>query len=110
MSVLHMWALGLGVAAATLPVIIHRLTRPKPITLPTSTLRFIQGAVRERRASHRLRDLVVLALRTAAVALLALAFARPFLGESDASTGAESATRVVLLDVSQSLAAGERGI
>jgi hypothetical protein len=31
-------------------------------------------------------------------------------GETDASTGTEAATRVVLLDVSQSLAAGERGI
>jgi hypothetical protein len=61
---------------------------------------------------HRLRDFIVLALRTAAVLLVALAIARPKLGDeplvSDSQTG--SAIRVVILDVSQSMAELHHGV
>src|SRR5690348_16387587 len=110
MGVMHLWAVGLGVAAIGLPIAVHLLTKPRPVTFETSTLRFIHGALRERRARHRLRDLIVLGLRTAAIALAAAVFARPFLGEADASAGGEAATRVVVVDVSQSMAAAEHGI
>src|SRR5436190_8302799 len=112
MTLLHSWALVLGVAAAALPVLVHWLTRPRPVRLPLSTIRFVREAVRQRRARHRLRDLLVLALRTLAVLLLAWAVARPLLGRQPLVTPRESsaAARVVVLDVSQSLAAGARGI
>jgi hypothetical protein len=112
MTFLHPWAIWIGAAAAALPVAVHLLTRPRPVRLPLSTLRFVREAVHQRRARHRLRDLVILALRTAAVLLLALAVARPQWGErplvSDRQAG--DTVRVVILDVSQSMAATERGI
>ena len=67
----------LGIAAVAAPVVVHLLTRPRPVRLPLSTLRFVREAVRQRRARSWLRDLLVLLLRTAAVILLALAVARP---------------------------------
>jgi len=112
MTFLHPWALAMGVAAAALPVAIHLLTRPRPVRMPLSTLRFVRAALRQQQARHRLRDLIVLALRTAAILALAVAVARPQYGEqplvSDQQPG--DAVRVVLLDVSQSLAATDHGI
>lgn len=103
----HPWAIWLGVAAAAAPVVVHLLTRPRPVRLPLSTLCFVREAVRQRRSRSRLRDVLVLALRTAAVLLLALAVARPQWGRqplvSDQRPG--DAVRVVLLDLSQSMGA-----
>lgn len=111
MSVMHLWAIGIGAAALALPLVIHRLTRPKPVVWETSTFRFIKGAMQERQARHRLRDFIILALRTAAVALLAIAFARPMVGDNADAVGPDVAiVRVIVLDASQSMAAGERGI
>ncbi len=107
MSFAHPWAVWLGLVAAAAPVVIHWLTRPRPVRLPLSTIRFVREAIRQRRARSRLRDLVVLALRTAAVLLLALAVARPQWG-ADALVGdfgSGESVRIVLLDVSQSMAA-----
>lgn len=112
MTFLHSWAIALGVAAAALPVVVHWLTRPRPVRLPLSTIRFVREAVQQRRARHRLRDLVILSLRTLAVLLLAWAVARPLVGRQPlASAGEEGdAARVVVVDVSQSLAASNHGI
>lgn len=109
---LHPWIVALGAAAAVLPVAIHFLTRPKPTRLALSTIRFVREAVNQRRARHWLRDFLVLALRTAAVVLLAAAIARPFFGGSREPVLDDSAkvVRVVLLDVSQSMAAQSKGI
>jgi hypothetical protein len=107
MSFLHLWALGIGAVALGAPVVIHWLTRPRPKRMPLSTLRFVREAIQQRRSRNVLRDLIVLGLRMAAVALLALALARPLWGPqpliSDRQSG--DAVRVVLLDVSQSMQA-----
>lgn len=108
---LHSWALVIGGAALAAPVVIHLLTRPRPARLPLSTIRFVQEVVRQRRARNRLRDWLILLLRTAAVALLALAIARPLAGERQRAASDEptaNVQRVVLVDVSQSMAA-EKG-
>src|SRR5260370_40377964 len=112
MMLLHPWALGLGLAAVTLPVVIHWLTRPRPRRLPFSAIRFVQEVVRQRRARHRVRDALVLGLRSLAVLLLALAIARPLLGDRPLVTPDESgrAARVVLLGVSQSMGAAANGV
>ena len=107
MTFLHPWAIVIGVAAAAAPVLIHWLTRPRPVRMPLSTLRFVREAVHQRRSWHRLRDLVLLCLRTLAVLLIALAVARPQWGQPRRSpiSKASDAVRVVMLDVSQSMAA-----
>src|SRR6516162_6485338 len=80
MTFLHPWAIAIGVFAAGLPVLIHFLTRPRPVRLPLSTIRFVREAVHQRRARHRLRDFIILALRTVAILLLGWAVARPLIG------------------------------
>jgi hypothetical protein len=109
---LNPWAIIFGVVAAGLPLAVHFLTRPRPIRMPLSTLRFVHEAVLHRRTRHRLRDALVLALRTLAVLLVAFAVARPFLGQAGLSAVEEQAdtVRIVVLDVSQSMGAASHGI
>jgi hypothetical protein len=111
MTFLHPWLLALGAAAIALPLVIHRLTRPRPRRLPLSTVRFVREAVKEKRAKYRLRDWLVLLLRTAAVVLLAWAFARPLTGAKPLvkTDGQTSGVRVVLLDASFSMSAVSSG-
>jgi hypothetical protein len=112
MTFLHPWAVVLGVLAAALPLAIHWLTRPRPVRLPFSAVRFVRAALQQRRARNRLRDWIVLALRTLAVVLLAWAVARPLLGRRPLVTPDRPgfAFRVLLLDVSQSMGARTGGI
>ena len=53
MAFVNPWILMIGAAAALLPVLVHWLTRPRPIVLPLSTVRFVQqaddGAATQRR-------------------------------------------------------------
>ena len=112
MSFLHLWPIYVGVGAAALPLAVHWLTRPRPARLPISTLRFVREVVNQRRARNRLRDFLVLLARTAAILLLAAAIARPIGGERALAEreSAGSTSRVILLDVSQSMAAGSHGV
>jgi hypothetical protein len=104
---LNAWAVAMGLLAAAAPVVIHWLTRPRPKTLPLSTLRFLREVVEQRRSRSRLRDWVILLLRTAAVLLIAAAVARPLFGRRVMQTAPDDAdvARVVLLDASYSLSA-----
>jgi hypothetical protein len=112
MTFAHPWAMWLGAAAAAMPILVHLLTKPKPVRYPFSTLRFLRKAVEQRRARDRLRDWILLALRTAAVLLIATAIARPKFGKAPlVEPGAPGdAVRVVMLDVSHSMAASNQGV
>jgi hypothetical protein len=107
MTFFNLWAIGIGAAALAAPLVIHWLTKPRPLRMPLSTLRFVREAIRQRRAAHLLRDVLILSLRVLAVAMLAMAVARPLLGPQ--SRGGErlagDTVRVVLVDVSQSMGA-----
>ena len=107
MNFLHPWALAIGAAAVSLPVLIHWLTKPRPMRMPLSTVRFVRQILQHKRAAYRLRDWLILATRTAAVILLAWAFSRPLMGARPLIASDESgdAMRVVVLDVSQSTGA-----
>ncbi|MFI5378466.1 MAG: BatA and WFA domain-containing protein [Tepidisphaerales bacterium] len=112
MTLVHPWAILAGIAAATLPLIIHWLTKPRPTRVALSTIRFLMEVIRQRRARHRLRDAIVLLCRIAAVLLLAAAFARPLTERTTLASSAPAGdtTRVVVLDCSQSMAAVSNGI
>ncbi len=104
---IHPLLLLIGLAAASLPVVIHFMTKPKPIRMPLSTIRLVSDALHQRRSKDRLRDIIVLLLRSLAIAMLAVAIARPLLTGDTQPEKEESADRVkvVLLDASQSMAA-----
>jgi hypothetical protein len=111
MSFLHTWPLMVGMFALGAPLAVHFLTRPRPLPYSLSTLRFVREIIEQRRARSRLRDWIVLLLRALAVALLALAVAQPLPGrkpviQADPRPGT---ARVIVLDLSQSMAAGAGG-
>lgn len=79
MSFLHPLILSAGLAALSIPVLVHLLRRRrKPI--PWAAMRFLQEAMRKRRRRLRLEQLLLFLTRCALVALLALAVARPVIG------------------------------
>lgn len=112
MTLLHPWAIFAGLAAIALPLAVHWLTRPRPQRFALSTVRFVLQAVQQRRAHHRLRDILILLLRIAAVLLIAWAFARPLTQSKPliATDDSTTAVRVVIFDQSQSMAATTNGI
>ena len=92
----------IGGLAVAVPIVLHLLRREHLPRVPFSDIRFLQAARVEQTRRRRLRERLLLALRVAALLLLAFAFARPFL--SDAAAPDRAAT-VVLVDTSFSLSA-----
>jgi hypothetical protein len=95
-----------GAAAAAVPLILHLLKREPEPRVKFAVVKLLKRAPVEHTEKRRLREILLLALRVAALVLLALAFARPFL----ASGGAISTTGVtmVALDTSYSMSAPGR--
>lgn len=108
MAFAHPWLAVVGVALAALPILIHRWTRPEPRRIRFSAMRFLSEVQAELGRRARLRDRLVLATRMAAIALLALALARARAAGFTAAPG-DAVDRVVVLDVSQSMAARPGG-
>ena len=67
-----------GLAAVAIPVALHLMRRHADPIVPFGALRLISRTPVEQIRRRRLRELLLLALRCAALALLALAFARPY--------------------------------
>lgn len=109
MNPLNPWAIAIGVLAIGIPTALHFLTKPKPTAIPISTISFLYELIQQRRAKSKLRDILVLLLRSIAIALIALTIARPRLSmppDISPNPGTKTA-RVVILDQSQSMAAGQ---
>ena len=94
-----------GLLAAGIPLIIHLWNRRRVVTIDFSSLMFLMAAHRENARRFQLRHLLILLLRMAILALIALALARPFLtlGLPVASVRAKTDV-VIVLDNSYSMA------
>ena len=110
LSLLHGGIAVLGVAAASIPVILHLLLkqRPRPLVFPALQL------VRSRRRSTvrrlRLQHLILLLMRIGLLVLLALALARPTLHSPLFSIDQEAPVAAVLIfDNSLSMEYEHRG-
>ena len=99
----------LGLAAVAVPILIHLRLRHRSRVVRFPSLMFISRAPYRSMRRRRLRDVLLLLMRCLAVALLALAFARP-LWQGDAAAGTASSSRLVvlLLDNSFSMGFGDR--
>lgn len=87
-----------GTALASVPLVIHLLNRQRHKPMAWAAMRFVQAAFRKTRKRTRLEELLLLLLRMAAIALLALAISRPFAGaESPLGLLTESRRNLVLL-------------
>jgi hypothetical protein len=98
-----------ALAASVVPLLIHLLSRRRAKEVPFSSLRFLERSDRKSMRRIDLRRLILLALRTAAIAAVALAFARPVVTGMTASLfpGSEPKSVVVMIDRSYSM--GIRG-
>ena len=96
----------LGIALIGLPYLIHRIRRPERETARFSSLMFVPDVEREVIERRRVQHILLMVLRMAMLAVLALAFARPFrevILRADASPlGATD--HVIAIDVSMSMA------
>src|SRR5436190_24042365 len=94
-----------GAAAAAVPIVLHLLKREPEARVKFSAVNLLKRAPVEHTEKHRLRELLLLALRVAALVLVAVAFARPFTPSGQAAT---AAVTVVALDTSYSMSAPGR--
>jgi hypothetical protein len=93
----------IGGLAIALPIVLHLLRRDVAPEVPFTAVRLLRRSPVERVHTRRLRDLLLLVARIAALLLLAAAFARPYLRGAT-----PSALRVVAIDRSFSMAGAER--
>lgn len=93
----------LGLLAIAIPIALHLFRHEAGPIQRFSAVRFLQRAPEHRAQRRRLQDLLLLALRVAAFALLALSFARPYLATAGAPV--ETPVTVIAVDRSFSLSA-----
>ena len=93
----------IGAVTAAVPIALHLFHREPEVRVRFAAVKLLRHAPVEDARRRRLREWLLLALRVAALVLIALAFARPFF----ASGAAESAghVTVIALDTSLSLSA-----
>src|SRR5260370_11551090 len=95
-----------GAFAAALPLVLHLLKREPEPRVKFAAVKLLKQAPGEFTQRPHPRELLLLALRIAALVLLALAFARPFLPPGAAL--ASSGTTIVALATSLSPSAPGR--
>ena len=98
----------LGLAALSVPVLMHLTQRERKSVVVFPSLMFLKKIPYESVQKRRIRDWLLLVLRLAALAAIVLAFARPFLrgpGLLAAPGGAREI--IVLLDRSYSMGIGD---
>ncbi|MCY3714718.1 MAG: BatA domain-containing protein [Gemmatimonadetes bacterium] len=102
-----------GLVAVAVPIILHLFHRQRVSTVDFSSVIFIRDHHMQRSRALRLRELLLLLLRTLIVLLLVLAFARPVIeGLAGALLGSSVEQRsvfAIILDNSYSMGAGRYG-
>lgn len=98
----------LGLLAAAIPVAIHLIRREKPPKLMFSTIRFLKKTSKKLVLFQQLQQILLLLLRSAVIALLVIAFARPLFNQSMARlVDADPQSAVIMLDLSMSMHYGD---
>ena len=92
-----------GIAAASIPVIIHLLNRRRFRTVKWAAMQFLLKATQESRGKKRLKHILILCCRALAIATLATAIARPLVGGLMGWGSGSVDTVVLLLDRSPSM-------
>ena len=95
-----------GLGAVSIPVLIHLIQRERKRVIEFPSLMFIRRIPYQSVRRRRIRHWLLLAMRAAALALIVLAFARPFFRQSAlAAAAAAGGARevVILLDQSASM-------
>ena len=94
-------ALLIGLLAAAIPPLIHLILRRKAVVVQFPALEFIRRSNRKTARRFRVKQLLLMLLRSALLALLAFALARPFLAHEQSPTavsGESDGATVVVID------------
>lgn len=100
----------LGLGALVVPVLVHLIQRDRKETVQFPSLMFLEKVPYRSTRRQTIRHWTLFLVRSLAVALLALAFARPLFQGDRVAGAADRGPRevVVLLDASYSMAAADR--
>lgn len=98
-----------GLAAVSLPVIIHLLNKLRIREVRWAAMRFLQAAAKKNQRRVKMQDLLLLILRCLVLAAIVFAFARPTFEKIEKSTfvAGDPLTVMVLLDQSASMGASD---
>jgi hypothetical protein len=94
-----------GLAAAAIPILIHLFTRKRPREVRFSSLEFLSEVNRSEIRRIRIKQWLLLLLRTLAVIAIALAMSRPVVKASAGAKDGAATTIVALVDRSGSMGA-----
>src|SRR3990167_4610378 len=98
-----------ALAALAIPVLIHLIQREKKQVVRFPSLMFIQRVPYKSVRRRRIHNWFLLMVRLTALALIVLAFSRPFVERDELGVAAGGAREVVvLLDQSYSVTFGDR--
>ncbi len=110
MSFPLVWALGFanapllyGLAAASVPILIHLLNRRKFREVHWAAMRFLLAAIRKNQRRIRIEQWLLLAIRTLIILLVVSAMAKPFLEAFGMVIAGRRVHRVLVLDASLSM-------
>lgn len=103
MGFLAPWFLA-GLAALGVPVFVHLLRRHVTVPRPVSSLMFFERGIQSSTRHHRLKHLILFALRAMLLLLVVLAFANPFIRRAAANSSGR--LLLIVLDNSFSMRAG----
>src|SRR5262245_56287852 len=99
----------LGLVGLAIPVFLHLIQRERKNVVQFPSLMFLRRIPYQSVKRRRIRHWLLLFMRLAALALIVLAFARPFLRRTEIVAGASGAREVdMLLDRSYSMSSGDK--
>jgi hypothetical protein len=102
------WFLAAGVLAVGLPIWLHLLRKHRSQPLPFSSLMFFEQRTQSSIKHRRLRYLVLFALRTLLILLIAIAFAHPYIEQHVLPFSHNGEVLVLAIDDSLSMRAAGR--
>ncbi|HVY55332.1 MAG TPA: BatA domain-containing protein [Thermodesulfobacteriota bacterium] len=97
----------IGLAAVALPVIAHLISRKSGVTKRFPAVRFLIASQGDASARSRLKDLLLLLLRAALIALLVLVFAKPALFTYAPAGASDPKSLAIVVDNSFSMGYGD---
>ncbi|MEP7339301.1 MAG: VWA domain-containing protein, partial [Acidobacteriota bacterium] len=98
----------LGLVAVAAPIIVHLVRRTKAPRIEFPSLMFVRRVPQRTIRKRMVQNWLLLALRCLAFLLLALAFVRPYFGNSAATDAQGRRANVILMDTSFSMRYGQR--
>ncbi len=99
----------LALAAVSIPLIIHFLSKRRIKTIEFSSLKFLEQMQKSRMRWLKIKELLLLVLRMIIIALIVMAFARPTLRGFVGSSRAASSVAIILDRSASMEAEGETG-